>query len=196
MELSKAAHRRNIRTALYPAAATLMMLGAAYASVPLYDLFCRVTGFGGTTQVATESPSRLGTRKINIRFDANVIGVPWRFSPEATSVEVTTGETREIRYRIESVGDRPTTGIATYNVTPEIAGSYFNKLQCFCFTDQTLKGHESREETVVFFVDPAIENDPMLKSLDTITLSYTFFPSAAPAKPLAVAPVPGQTRQQ
>jgi cytochrome c oxidase assembly protein subunit 11 len=175
------------------------MLGAAYASVPLYDLFCKVTGYGGTTRVATEAPARLGKRKITVRFDTNVNGVPWRFAPEETSVLVRTGETRETRFRFESVGDRATTGTATYNVTPELAGSYFNKLQCFCFTDQTLAGHEARDETVVFFIDPAIEDDPALATLDTITLSYTFFPTEPPArpvakvKPLAEAPVSGQT---
>ncbi len=192
---ARAAHRRNLRIALVPAAIALSMLGAAYAAVPLYDLFCRVTGFGGTTQVATAAPERLGTRKITIRFDSNVNGVPWRFSPEVNSVEVTTGETREVRYRIESLGDKPTTGIASYNVTPEAAGSYFNKLACFCFTNQTLNGGESREETVVFFVDPAIEKDPLLAGLDTITLSYTFFPTDPPAKPLAAAAQSGEPTQ-
>jgi cytochrome c oxidase assembly protein subunit 11 len=189
------AQDRNVRTALLPALIVVAMLGVTFASPPLYDLFCRVTGFGGTTQVATDAPTRLGTRKIKVRFDANVNGVPWRFSPEATSVDVTTGETKEMRYRIESAGDRPTTGIASYNVTPEIAGSYFNKLQCFCFTNQTLEGRESREETVVFFIDPAIENDPMLAALDTITLSYTFFPAKDAGKPLAAVSGTGQTTQ-
>jgi cytochrome c oxidase assembly protein subunit 11 len=190
------AQDRNVKTALLPAFMVVAMLGVTFASPPLYDLFCRVTGFGGTTQVATAAPTRLGTRKITVRFDANVNGVPWRFKPEATTVEVTTGETKEVRYRIESAGDLPTTGIASYNVTPEIAGSYFNKLQCFCFTNQTLQGREGREETVVFFIDPAIENDPMLASLDTITLSYTFFPAKETAKPLAAVSGNGQTTEQ
>jgi cytochrome c oxidase assembly protein subunit 11 len=191
-----AARRNDLVVAASVVAAALLMLGASFAAAPLYDLFCRVTGFGGTTQVASEASPRLGQRKIIIRFDSNVIEVPWRFTPEAASVTVRTGETKEIRYRIESLGDRPTTGIASYNVTPQVAGSYFNKLQCFCFTNQTLNGREAREETVVFFVDPAIEDDPMLKSIDTITLSYTFFPAKADAKPLAAAPLPGQTIEQ
>jgi cytochrome c oxidase assembly protein subunit 11 len=193
--MADVAHRRNIRIALIPAAIAILMLGAAYAAVPLYDLFCRVTGYGGTTQVATEAPSRLGTRKITIRFDANVNGVPWRFAPEQNSEIVTTGEVKEVRYRLTSAGDRPSTGIASYNVTPEAAGSYFNKLACFCFTEQTLQAREARDETVVFFVDPAIEQDPMLDGLDTITLSYTFFPTEPSAKPLAAAPQSGQTTQ-
>jgi cytochrome c oxidase assembly protein subunit 11 len=189
-------HRRNIATALLPAGIALCMAGLAFAAVPLYDLFCRVTGFGGTTQVATDAPARLGTKKITIRFDANVVEVPWRFSPETEKVTVTTGETKEIRYRIASVGDRPTIGVATYNVVPEQAGAYFNKLACFCFTNQTLKPHEAREETVVFFVDPAIENDPNLAGLDTITLSYTFMPPKDGAKPLASAAASTQTKTQ
>jgi cytochrome c oxidase assembly protein subunit 11 len=187
---------RNAGVALSTLAVACLMLGASFAAAPLYDLFCRVTGFGGATQVATEAAPRLGTRKIAIRFDSNVNGVPWRFVPEALSVSVTTGETREMRYRISSVADRPTTGVASYNVTPEAAGAYFNKLQCFCFTEQTLAGGETREETVVFFVDPAIENDPMLKSIDTITLSYTFFAARTQPKPLAAARLPGQTSEQ
>jgi cytochrome c oxidase assembly protein subunit 11 len=188
--------RRNLRVALAPIALACGMLGLSFAASPLYDLFCRVTGFGGTTQVASAAPQMLGARRFTIRFDANVIEVPWRFSPEASSVTVIAGETREIRYKIESVGDRPTTGIANYNVTPELAGAYFNKLACFCFTNQTLGLKEAREETVVFFIDPAIETDPNLVGLDTITLSYTFFPSRNGPKPLANAALPqaSQTR--
>jgi cytochrome c oxidase assembly protein subunit 11 len=178
---------RNAKVAAATLLTAFLMLGASFAAVPLYDLFCRVTGYGGTTQVATEASPRLGERRFTIRFDANVIEVPWRFAPEANSVSVLTGETREIRYRV---------GSATYNVTPQAAGSYFNKLQCFCFTEQTLGGHETREETVVFFVDPAIENDPMLKGVDTITLSYTFFPAKTQPKPLAAASGRAQTIEQ
>ena len=176
--------------------AVLFMLALTFASAPLYDLFCRTTGYGGTTQVATEQASRLGKRRIKIRFDANVSGIPWFFKPEQTEVTVRTGETKEVRYSIASAGDKPTTGIASYNVVPELAGAYFNKLQCFCFTNQTLQGHEQRDETVVFFIDPAIEKDPNLAAVDTITLSYTFFPAKEVSSPLAsVAPL-GQSTQQ
>jgi cytochrome c oxidase assembly protein subunit 11 len=183
-----AADRRNIRTALIPAGMVCAMLGLSYAAVPLYDLFCRVTGFGGTTQVAEEAPSRLGTTTVSVRFDANVNGVPWRFEPEVREVRLRTGEVREVRYRITNVADKPVTAIASYNVTPEATGAFFNKLSCFCFTNQTLQPGESREETVVFFIDPAVEQEQGLKGLQSITLSYTFFPAREEAKPLAALP--------
>jgi cytochrome c oxidase assembly protein subunit 11 len=185
MKLSK-----NATIALVPIVLATSMLGVSYAAVPLYDLFCRVTGFGGTTQVAAGDSERLGEREMTIRFDANVIEVPWRFSPEKSRLKVRNGQTMEVRYRITNVGDKPVTGIANYNVTPHQAGAYFNKLACFCFTNQTLQAKETREETVVFFVDPAIESDPNLAGLDTITLSYTFFPAKDAGKPLAAtAPI-------
>jgi cytochrome c oxidase assembly protein subunit 11 len=182
MQLSK-----NIKVALLPIILTMSMLGVSYAAVPLYDLFCRMTGFGGTTQVAATSSDRLGERETTIRFDANVVEVPWTFKPEVTSIKVRNGETMEVRYRITNVGDKPVTGIANYNVTPHQAGAYFNKLACFCFTNQTLGPKETREETVVFFVDPAVEQDPNLAGLDTITLSYTFFPAKDAGQPLAAS---------
>jgi cytochrome c oxidase assembly protein subunit 11 len=181
---------RNAMIASVPVLLAGGMLGMSYAAVPLYDLFCKVTGLGGTTQVASGVSERLGNKTTTIRFDANVIEVPWRFAPEATSLKVRNGQTMEVRYRITNVGDRPVTGIANYNVTPHQAGAYFNKLACFCFTNQTLQAKETREETVVFFVDPAIEQDPNLSGLDTITLSYTFFPAKDAGKPLAAtAPI-------
>jgi cytochrome c oxidase assembly protein subunit 11 len=180
--------RADLRVATACASFALFMLGVAFAAVPLYDWFCRVTGFGGTTQVATSAPATQGTRRITVRFDANVTGgLPWTFRPETRSVEVTVGETKTVYYSLTNTSGADSTGIASYNVTPEIAGSYFSKIQCFCFTDQTIKPGERREEAVVFFVDPAIEADPNLRHIRTITLSYTFFPSKTAARPLAAS---------
>ena len=153
------------------------MLGAAYAAVPLYDWFCRTTGFGGTTQVATAAPSQVLDRKLTVRFDANVLGgLPWRFEPERTSIEVRLGEVVTVGYRIVNESARETVGIASYNVSPPTVGAYFSKINCFCFTDQRLKGGEKRDMTVVFFVDPALVKDSEQDGLDTITLSYTMYP--------------------
>jgi cytochrome c oxidase assembly protein subunit 11 len=163
----------------------LTMLGASFAAVPLYDWFCRATGFGGTTMVAKEAPAQTGTRPVIVRFDANVNGLPWRFDAETTSVTLVPGEVKTVYYRLTNTSDRETTGIASYGVSPDLAGGYFSKIQCFCFTDQTLKPGESREEAVVFFVDPLIERDRDAKHIKTITLSYTFFPSKTLQKPVA-----------
>jgi cytochrome c oxidase assembly protein subunit 11 len=163
----------------------LAMLGASFASVPFYDWFCRSTGYGGTTMVAKAAPPVLGSKAITVRFDANVNGLPWRFDAEAASITLVPGEVKTVYYKITNISDRETTGIASYGVSPDLAGGYFSKIQCFCFTDQTLKAGESREEAVVFFIDPAIETTPDTRIITTITLSYTFFPSKTPPKPLA-----------
>jgi cytochrome c oxidase assembly protein subunit 11 len=177
---------RDLKVALASGGFALFMLGMAFAAVPLYDWFCRVTGFGGTTMVATSTPTAVGERMIKVRFDANIApGLPWRFTPEVAAIELRTGETRTVSYTVAAVGDRSSVGIASYNVTPEIAGQYFNKIACFCFTDQELKPGERREEPVVFFIDPAIEKDPNLRHVHTITLSYTFHPSKTPPRPEA-----------
>jgi cytochrome c oxidase assembly protein subunit 11 len=180
---------RDLKVAGAAGGFALFMLGVSFAAVPLYDWFCRVTGFGGTTQVATAAPAAPGERRITVRFDANVNGLPWQFRGETGAVEVQTGETRTVYYSLTNPTERESLGIASYNVTPEIAGAYFNKLQCFCFTEQALKPGERREEAVVFFVDPAIDKDPNLANVHTITLSYTFFPVKTPAKPQAALPV-------
>jgi cytochrome c oxidase assembly protein subunit 11 len=163
------------------------MLGASFAAVPFYDWFCRATGFGGTTMVAKEAPAVQGTRPVIVRFDANVNGLPWRFDAERTSVTLIPGEVTTVYYRLTNTSDRETVGIASYGVAPDLAGGYFSKIQCFCFTDQTLKPGESREEAVVFFVDPLIERDTDARHIRTITLSYTFFPSKTLQKPVASA---------
>jgi cytochrome c oxidase assembly protein subunit 11 len=179
---------RNRRVGWIVTASVFFMLGASYAAVPLYDLFCRTTGYGGTTQVATRAPDKISTREFTIRFDANVAaGLGWRFEPEVAEIRVRAGEVKTVGYTLRNLRPEPSTGIASYNVTPEQTGAFFNKINCFCFTEQTLAAGESRTEEVVFFVDPDISKDKELNHITTITLSYTFFPAKSAAKPLADA---------
>jgi cytochrome c oxidase assembly protein subunit 11 len=176
----------DIRVAAFAGSIALTMLGAAFAAVPLYDWFCRTTGYGGTTMVAKEAPSRTGKREITVRFDANVTGnLGWKFTPEVSSIKLIPGEVKTVYYRLTNTTDRETVGIASYGVTPERTGGFFSKIACFCFTDQALKPGESRDEAVVFFIDPDLEKDSDLKHINTITLSYTFFPSKTQPKPVA-----------
>jgi cytochrome c oxidase assembly protein subunit 11 len=180
--MTRANHRDLIRrhrtVGLACAVFVAAMVGAAYASVPLYDWFCRTTGFGGIPLVAKEAPAAPIARKITVRFDGNVAGgLPWTFAPEKNEIELAVGETVLFHYVAKSQSARETVGIASYNVSPPEAASYFNKIQCFCFTDQKLSPGERVDMPVVFFVDPAIDQDAEFKSLRTITLSYTFFPS-------------------
>jgi cytochrome c oxidase assembly protein subunit 11 len=163
------------------------MIGVTFASAELYDLFCKVTGYGGTTQRVEQASAKILDKKIIVRFDANVApGLPWEFQPVQRSVEIKIGETVKVSYAATNIFNAPARGRATFNVTPELAGSYFNKLECFCFTDTELKPGETLDMPVVFFVDPEIVNEKDLKNLDTITLSYTFFPSPD-EKPVAAA---------
>ena len=151
------------------------MVGLSFAAVPLYRLFCELTGFGGTSQVAETAPAQLSERKMQVRFDANVgAGMAWTFrAPKA--VELKLGEAGLVAYKARNPTGRPILGTATYNVVPFAAGQYFNKIQCFCFTEQLLMPGEEKEFPVTFFVDPAIEEDPDLDGVTTITVSYTFF---------------------
>lgn len=168
--------RRNRRLAAGVFAGVAAMIGVAYASVPLYEMFCRVTGFAGTTQVATAAPGRVLERTITVRFDASRDGnLPWKFEPLQNEVSVKLGEEKLVFYRATNLSQRPIVGTATYNVTPDIAGSWFNKIQCFCFTEQLLKPGESVEMPVTFFVDPDMAKDHKYDGVKTITLSYTFF---------------------
>jgi cytochrome c oxidase assembly protein subunit 11 len=168
----------------------VLMVGASYAAVPFYNWFCRATGFNGTTQVATSLPSAapLG-RKIAVRFDSNVApGLPWKFEPEKTEIEVRIGEVTTVYYTVTNQSARTTTGQAAYNVAPLTVGAYFQKINCFCFTEQTMAPGEKREMAVVFYVDPALVNDHDNDTLNTITLSYTFYPVRDPApKPVAAS---------
>jgi cytochrome c oxidase assembly protein subunit 11 len=166
----------------------VLMVGASYAAVPFYNWFCRATGFNGTTQVATSAPSSAPLeRKIAVRFDSNVAGgLPWKFEPEQTEIEVKIGQVVTVYYTVTNQSARTTTGQAAYNVAPLTVGAYFQKINCFCFTEQTMAPGEKREMPVVFYVDPSIVNDSDNEGLNTITLSYTFYPVREPApKPLA-----------
>jgi len=178
--------RRDVIVAVACGLFVAAMVGASYAAVPFYDWFCRTTGYGGTTQVATSAPSGVLDRKVTVRFDANVAaGLPWRFEPEQNSIEVKLGEVATVQYRVINEAARAITAQATYNVTPLQVGSYFQKINCFCFTEQRLKPGETREMAVVFYVDPAMLTDADGAGVNTITLSYTFFQQREPSKPVA-----------
>jgi cytochrome c oxidase assembly protein subunit 11 len=167
---------RNARLGLKMALVALAMVGLAFASVPLYRMFCQVTGFAGTTQRAAEAPGAVaGT--ISVRFDANIDpALPWKFEPVQEKVRIHPGERTTIYYRATNYTARSTTGQAIFNVTPEDTGPFFSKIECFCFTEQTLKPGESVLMPVVFFVDPRIRDDEVTRKIDEITLSYTFYP--------------------
>jgi cytochrome c oxidase assembly protein subunit 11 len=173
--------RSTARNAKISVALTLVvgaMVGLTFASVPLYRMFCQVTGYGGTTQVATAVPEAVSDRRITVRFNADVNPkLPWKFQPIDHAITLRVGESGLAFFRAENLSDRPVTGTATFNVTPLKAGQYFDKTQCFCFDEQRLEAGESAEMGVSFFVDPAILDDRNLDDVSTITLSYTFFKS-------------------
>ncbi len=183
--------RRNLRTALIAAAGALAMLGLGFAAVPLYRLFCQVTGFGGTTQRASAAEASgvaVGTAKISVRFDGNVDPtLPWKFAPSQVTQEMTIGSRKMAFYSAENLSDKPITGVASFNVSPDIAGIYFKKVHCFCFNQQTLKPGEKVEMPVQYYVDPAILKDPEAAGIRQITLSYTFHPSADQSQAVKVA---------
>lgn len=170
--------RRNRRVASIAGLAALGMVGMAYAAVPLYQIFCQVTGYGGTTQSAETASATTIDRDITIRFDANTArNMGWSFRPAQREVTLKVGENGLAYYEARSLVSRRTAGTATFNVTPVQAGAYFTKVDCFCFTEQVLDPGQTAQMPVSFFVDPAIADDPELDSVSTITLSYTFFPS-------------------
>ncbi|WP_338057235.1 cytochrome c oxidase assembly protein [Sphingomonas corticis] len=167
---------RATRTALLAVLGICFMTGLAFASVPLYRMFCEVTGLNGTTGRGTTAPGGVH-RSIRIAFDANTSPrLPWRFVPEAESETVDIGARDMAFFSATNRGATPVTGTATYNVTPAVAGKYFTKIQCFCFTQQTLKPGETQRMPVIYYVDPKILTDPDTKDVETITLSYTFYP--------------------
>jgi cytochrome c oxidase assembly protein subunit 11 len=175
---SLAQKNRNVgmRAALFG----LAMLALAFASVPLYRVFCQVTGFGGTTMKAEAAPGAVAGQ-IGVRFDANISPtLPWKFEPEQETVRIHPGARTTIYYDATNYTARNTTGQAIFNVTPEAAGKYFSKIECFCFTEQTLKPGESVRMPVVFYVDPKLRDDPATRHIDEITLSYTFYPVENP----------------
>lgn len=169
--------RRDRRVAAGSALFACCMLGLAFASVPLYRMFCQVTGFAGTPQRAVEAPGSVSDHTVIVRFDSNVSnGLNWSFKPIQNTVQVKYGENTLAFYRATNKSDRPVTGTATFNVAPEAAGAYFNKIECFCFTEQTLQPGESIEMPVSFFVDADMIKDRSARSVSQITLSYTFYP--------------------
>jgi cytochrome c oxidase assembly protein subunit 11 len=164
------------------------MLGAAYASVPFYNWFCKTTGFAGTPQVAEKAPDKVLGRTVAVRFDSNVApGLPWRFEPEKNEIKLRIGEVATVHYKVVNEAAREITAQASYNVSPPTVGAYFDKINCFCFTQQTMKPGETREMTVVFYVDPSIVKDHEQDDLNTITLSYTFYRLPDQTPPVADA---------
>jgi len=173
------AQNRNTRTAILMALIVAAMIGVAFASVPLFRIFCEATGFAGTPQRAERAPGAVAGQ-VGVRFDANVHpGLPWRFEPKQTTVRVKPGAQTQIFYRAQNLSAKSITGQAVFNVSPDQVGKYFKKIQCFCFTEQTLKAGEAKDMPVVFFVDPKIKQDPDTRDIDEITLSYTFYPTGS-----------------
>jgi len=181
---------RNRRTAFAACLVILAMSGLTAASVPLYDLFCRTTGFGGTPMVGTSTPATASDRTVSVRFDSNVSpALNWRFVAETHEITARLGEPQTVMFKVTNAGPAPSTGIATFNVTPELIGGYFVKIACFCFTEQTLQPGETLESAVVFYVDPDMVKDANTKDIPAVTLSYTYFPSknGAPVTTAAAA---------
>ena len=182
-------NRRNLAVAAVAAVMAAGALGLSFAAVPFYFAFCRATGFAGTTQVATHGASHHGQRVFRVHFNANVApGLDWSFAPESDSVDVRSGATTTVFFKFRNNTDRETFAHAVYNVTPEISGQWFDKISCFCFTEQRLGPHESAELPVVFFLNPELESDRDMDVIHEITLSYTLFTPPATGKPLALAP--------
>ena len=181
--------RRDLVVAACCGVFVATMVGAAYASVPLYNWFCKTTGFGGTPQIASQAPAHVLGRELSIRFDSNVMpGLPWKFEPEQNEIKVRIGDVVTVNYKVVNETAREISAQASYNVTPPQVGAYFNKINCFCFTEQTLKAGETREMAVVFYVDPSIAKDSDQNDLNTITLSYTFYRLPDPQRPVAQTP--------
>ena len=179
----------NRRVGLAALCAALTMVGAAYAAVPLYAAFCKATGYAGTTQVAADGPKLRGARDFTVRFDANVApGLPWSFEPETPAIELRDGATATVFFKVRNLSQRETSGVAAYNVSPDVSGAWFDKISCFCFAEQHLGPGESAEWPVVFFLDPRLEQDRAMDKVQSVTLSYTFFAPARPDKPVALAP--------
>ncbi len=185
--MNTAVRQNNRKVGLYALSLALGMLALGYASVPLYRLFCQVTGFGGTTQRVTEAEAnsvQTSTRTMSIRFDGNVErDMPWRFYPERSTDTVAIGARDLAVFIARNDSDQPVTGVATFNVEPEYTGKYFNKIQCFCFTEQTLQPGQEVRMPVIYYVDPAILEDENARDVEQITLSYTFHEANDPAKP-------------
>jgi cytochrome c oxidase assembly protein subunit 11 len=183
---SKRVSRRDLVVAFACGGLVATMVGASFAAVPFYNWFCRTTGYGGTTQRAKAAPKQIGERTITVYFDSNVApGLPWDFQPEQRTIDVKLGEVVTVYYHVTNQAARVTTGQAAYNVNPPTTGIYFEKINCFCFTQQTLKPGEKRDMAVVFYVDPKLAKDSEQDGTAMITLSYTFYPSREPEQPVA-----------
>ena len=178
--------RRDLLIAASCGVLVASMVGASFAAIPLYNMFCRVTGFAGTTQVSRIAPAHELGRELTVRFDSNVMpGLPWKFEPEVNSIKLRIGEVVTVHYKVINEAARTITAQASYNVSPTTTGAYFDKINCFCFTKQTMKPGETREMAVVFYVDPKIITDHDLDSLTTLTLSYTFYRLPDEDRPVA-----------
>lgn len=173
---------RTTRTGLLAGLMAVSMVGVSFAAVPLYEIFCEATGFGGTPLRADRAPGAVAG-EVGVRFDANISPtLPWKFAPLEHSIRIQPGARTQALYRASNMTARSTTGTAVFNVTPAKAGQYFSKIECFCFSEQTLKGGQIVDMPVVFFVDPKIRTDPATRDIDEITLSYTFYPVESPAR--------------
>jgi len=181
---------RNARLALICVVAVFGMVGAAYAAVPLYRIFCQVTGFDGTVRRAKEPPKVALAQTLTVRFDTNVRGVPFTFEPEFRTQDIQIGKPALAFFKVTNTSDRAVTAQAAYNVVPETAGPYFQKLECFCFTEQTLQPGQTVEFPMTYFVAPEFASDPETRTMPEVTLSYTFFPVEKPkAQARAATPV-------
>ncbi len=170
--------KKKILTPLILSGIFVFMLGLSFAAVPLYDLFCRVTGFGGTTQISKEVPKIVLDETINVRLDTNVNSqLDWKFESEANTMEVKPGKVYKIKFNVENLGSEPSSGVASYNVSPSSFGTYFNKIGCFCFEKQTLNPGEKASYDLVFYLDPELVKDPKTARVEDVTMSYTFFSS-------------------
>jgi cytochrome c oxidase assembly protein subunit 11 len=162
-------------TPLVLAGIFITMLGLSYASVPLYEIFCRVTGFGGTTQVANNAPKIVLDKVVSVRFDTNVNNLPWDFKAKSNVMDVKVGQVNKIEFEVVNYSDEPTAGVASFNVSPSSFGKYYSKLGCFCFEKQELKAGEKATYVMTFYLDPEMVNDATVKNLQDVTMSYTFF---------------------
>ena len=162
-------------TPLLLAGIFVLMLGLSFAAVPLYDLFCRVTGFGGTTQVSKEAPKIVLDKGVSVRFDTNVNNLEWNFKAKSNVIDVKVGQVNRIEFEVENLGNETTHGVASFNVSPASFGKYYSKLGCFCFEKQELKAGEKATYIMTFYLDPEMVNDPTTKNLQDVTMSYTFF---------------------
>ena len=162
-------------TPLLLAGIFILMIGLSFAAVPLYDLFCRVTGFGGTTQVSKEAPKIVLDKVVSVRFDTNVNNLDWNFKAKSNVIDVKVGQVNRIEFEVENLGNETTHGVASFNVSPASFGKYYSKLGCFCFEKQELKAGEKATYVMTFYLDPDLVNDPTTKNLQDVTMSYTFF---------------------